>query len=225
MKNLIITETHRLLSAEMKKVLDAKNISFTFLPSFSRSLDNKTETTNDHFVLVSNPKAMTLDDISRFDLHRLYEKEHNRNIVSLLCDLTPEGGTVFLAQDNDAGGNFMASMLYYHLQDKGIKKENIKRIVGIQEVYRNEKPYLDVYMGNFISEDVFYAILNRKRMEKRFIFFAKAVHKSLMAGYRKITALYLSVINIGEEIEINKKTDGIALATYLVNGMHKRGGS
>ena len=222
MSNLIITESHKLLDDEMKDILEANNLSCTFLPKFFNN--NKTiSSTLEYFISISNTNAMKLDGISNYYFKKMLKDDYNNDIVNLIIDTVDveSDSLIFLAQDNDTSGHLMANLLYYKLLDNNINKDRIKRVVGIEKVFRNKIPMLDIYLANFYEENLFYAILNRKRLENKFVFEAKKESIDLMAGYRNIYSLYkiANIINNGDEVIINKKSNEVCLATYITNGL------
>ena len=218
--NLIIAETHRAVTDKQKELLKAKCLSFTFVPKF-KNTNALIETHNDYQIFVSNlGKGLNLDGISSFELKDLI-KEYQYDIIGMIQSLITPDDTIFLAQDNDAYGNFMASALYYQLTNEGINPNNIKRVVGLQISKRNSYECLDVYMGTFIEERLFFSIINKKRMEQNFVFSGKKHNTLLQAGYRKNVSLFLllKIISENKKVELKKKSDGISLATYLTNGL------
>jgi len=218
--NLIITETHRAVTQKQKQILNAKCLAFTFLPKF-KNTNALIETHFDYSLTISNMKrSLYLDNISSFELID-FLKKYQYDIIALIKSLITDDDVIFLAQDNDTYGNFMASLLYYKLLEAGVSPSKIKRVVGLQISKRNGFDFLDIYIGTFIDEKLFFSIINKKRLEQNFIFKAKKESMLLYAGYRKNTSLFMLIktINNYQQVEMPKKSDGISLATYLTNGL------
>ena len=218
MQNLIITESHRMLGEEEKKIMQARCVSFTFLPRLKQVYDAEVKEVEDIFIQLSNIKALKVDNTSKYDLEKKFVREYQRNIIPLLLDLY-EGGEIFLAQDNDAGGNMMASLLRYKLIDSGIPKEKIKRIIGVEITRRNGKRSLDIYGGKFYPKKLFLRIIDRYRGESEDIHKCGKIDTRLRKGHRNIVALKETLNHCYFAEDIKRESEGIGLATYLVSGV------
>lgn len=222
MSNIIITESHRAISTSIKDALGLKCLSATFLPAFSQS--TKMEVTHiDHFFIkVSNPKALQFDGISRYETEKLFNKKYFCNIVPMILDLD-NGEDILLAQDNDTGGNFMASLLYYKLIANGIEKKRIKRLVGVEKVVRDGKYAIDLYFGLFMPFELVLRILERYRIEQKSIGAFRSIDRRVGKGFRNIVALNEALEKSFYEDIIERNSEGVSLATYLTkHGLNEK---
>ena len=208
-----------MLDEEMKTAMQARCVSFTFLPRFKNVIySHSLDVLDNVFIGVSNPKVMRADNTSRYDLEERFKREYQGRIVPLLLDLY-EGGDIFLAQDNDAGGNMMASLLRYKLREAGIPTIRIKRLIGAEKTRRDGNRRLDMYMGQFYPDKLLARVLDRYRREYEDIRKYGIIDKRLRKGYRNIVSLKEVFSNDIFSEEIKKASNGLALATYLVNGV------
>lgn len=213
-KTLIITESHRAISQPIKDTLGLRCLSCTFLPRFTQSVLLEVSKTDHYFIQISNANAVHIDGISRWETEKLLTKRYFGNIVPMILDMD-EGGDILLAQDNDGGGNLMASLLYYKLIANGVEKKRIKRIIGIEAVRRNGIKAVDIYTGSFIPFELLMRIMERHRMEHRDIAIFMSIDRRLGKGYRNIVSLNESINNSYYEDVVPRASEGVALATYL----------
>ena len=219
-KHIVITESHRILSDTMKEAMGARCISFTFLPFFTQRCTNGfIPSMDDVFIGVSNPSVLRADGISKYELEKDFTRVYQKNVIALILDLSCEDGDFILAHDNDAGGNMMASLLYYKLIHNGVSPTRIKRIIGMELTVRGGMKCLDTYAGSFYPQTLLMSVLSRYQKEQEDIRKYAKIDKRLRRGYRNIVALHQSFNKIGATEEIIKKSNGTALATYLTNGV------
>jgi len=220
-KNLIITESSRMLNTQAKEALDAQSLSFTFLPAFVQldksmllSASNPYPLDN-VFPFVTNTRFITVDGVSRYFVEKIFNKEYMQRVIPFILHFYNEEGDILLAQDNDQGGNMMASLLYYLLIDNGVPHGKIKRIIGVEEVIRDNYSCLDVYMGSFYSKKLLLSLLERDRIEKQAITEFGKIDKRLKKGFRRIGALKHTLTLYYYNNGINIVSKNIALCTYL----------
>lgn len=214
MSNLIIAESHRAISDPIKKALGLRCLSATFLPAFSQSTKMEVARTEHFFIKTSNPKALQLDGISKYEIEKLFTKKYFNNIIPMILDID-NGKDIILAQDNDAGGNFMASLLYYKLISNGIEKKRIKRLLGIERVSRDGRYAIDLYFGLFMPFELVIRILERYRIEQKSIGAFRSIDRRIGKGFRNIVALNEALEKSYYEDTIMRNSEGVSLATYF----------
>lgn len=214
MLDLIITESHRAISDPIKKTLGLRCLSATFLPAFSQSTKMEVTQTEHYFIKTSNPKALQLDGASKYETEKLFTKKYFNNIIAMILDLD-NGKDIILAQDNDAGGNFMASLLYYKLISNGIEKKRIKRLLGIERVSRDGKYAIDLYFGLFMPFELTIRVLERYRIEQKTISTFRSIDRRIGKGFRNIVALNETLEKSFYEDTIRRNSEEVSFATYL----------
>lgn len=212
--NIIVAETHRAFDDEIKQAIRARCLSCTFLPHFATGVNAPVRDMDTVFARISNIDALRYDGISKYEIEQKAKKSYNGDIVSLVKALDM-GSAVFLAQDNDAGGNMMASVLYHKLIDAGIEPDRLIRVIGLEKVIRGESRGVDLYVGEFIDRPTLLRLLDRARIERKIIYETRRFNGHLAKGIRNIASLYATITGMMSDTYVERKSEGVALATYL----------
>lgn len=206
--NLFIAESSQGTHRPCMEVIDATLMSFTFKASFSSIANPILDVCQQTFIRVANPKAFKVDGFSNPEetLDMIYDGEI-LNMIKALHEKESKG-YIYLGQDLDAGGQLMASLLYYHLINIGIEDKYILRVPLLQTGY----DYLNIGFGEFYENSQVLDILETSRLEQTMM---NTGNKTAM-GYRNIFALE-HIYNRGKEQnpKVKRKSLGVGNATYL----------
>jgi len=208
--NLFIAESHignhvdaiPVLSDEYGKT---ELLSFTFRPSFKKLKDEIECPTTQINIPISNKNTIYHSSLSNYSLKKIMAK-NSFDIVDFIIYQVKNDGIVFLGQDADFSGQLMASLLFYHLVDRGIEPYRVLRVPLLEAGYD--------YINIGFAEDGYYTrnqlniILNFMRLEQIMM------HQfGTKLGFRNMEAL--RVLYEEKPSVLKRLSKGTSTATYV----------
>jgi hypothetical protein len=207
--NIYITESHIGnhtvgVEALSKEVGKTEILAFTFRPAFYTITAEIESPTTQTKVPISNKNALFYSAMSNYQMQS-FLKERDFDIIDFIMYQIKETGLVFLGQDADAAGQLMASLIFWHLVDRGIEPRRILRT-----------PLMDVqkdgttigFTTSIYSKLQLCNILEAIRLEQ------VMMHQfGTKLGYRNLLALKAVEEYRGKKIK--RLSQGTSTATYL----------
>lgn len=208
-KNIFIAESHignhtSGIEVLASRVGQTELLAFTFRPSFYTIKEEIVSPTAQTKIPISNKEALYYSGMGKYKMFSLI-KEKEYDIIDFIMSEIGYDGLVFLGQDADAAGQLMASLIYWHLIDRGIEPRRILRVPLMEMGYDglNIGFTTSIYPKLQLS-----AILEAIRLEQ------VMMHQyGTKLGYRNL--LSLKAVKENRDRDIDRISVGTSTATYL----------
>jgi len=216
--NVFVAESSIGCHIPVLKDMDAKLISFTFRPSFHSLVAEMYSVEEQVSVRIKLQKALRIGGVE--NPLELLSDIYQGDIIELIKDfrLKNKEGIIYLGQDSDTMGHIMASILYYHLIERGVPKEKIVRqpLTAYGYKYNQKDGQYEEYVykadGEFIPYEKLLEILSLDQKEQRVMHTGNPIRM----GFRNLFSLE-HIYNRSREYmpEVMRLSGGTSNATYI----------